>query len=110
MGIPRLIHIRHNVYLAAHYSMQYMPRRRYTNARVFRIKMQDDILTIIDGEFERDYELETPWHEVLTEAVLYPSDAAAGTEAGAAHGAEQRANLLDATFSSDSEDSDFGCV
>lgn len=72
--------------------------------------LQDDILSIIDEELERNYELETPWHEVLTEAVLYPSDAAAGAGSGAAHGAAEHATLLNADFASDDEDSDFECV
>lgn len=72
--------------------------------------MQDDILTIIDDEFEREYELDTPWHQVLAEAVLYPADAAAGAGSGAAHGAAERATLLNADLSSGNEDSDFECV
>lgn len=43
------------------------------------------------------------------EAVLYPSDAAEGTGTRAAHGAADRATLLNAELGSDNEDSDFEC-
>ena len=71
---------------------------------------QDDILNIINEEFERDYELETPWDQVLMEEVLYPSIAATGTGHRAARGAAVRATLLNAELGSDNDDSDFECV
>ena len=72
--------------------------------------MQDDIFHVLDAEFERDYALETPWHAVLTESELYPSNEGGGAGPGATHGAAARATLLDAVLGSDNEDSDFECV
>ena len=34
-------------------------------------RLQEDILTLLDDEFGRDYELDVPWHAVLAEPYLY---------------------------------------
>ena len=36
-----------------------------------RCGLQEDILTLLDDEFGREYELDVPWNAVLAESYLY---------------------------------------
>ncbi len=36
-----------------------------------RCVLQEDILTLLDDEFGREYELDVPWNAVLAESYLY---------------------------------------
>ena len=37
----------------------------------FNLRPQEDILTLLDDEFGREYELDVPWNAVLAESYLY---------------------------------------